>query len=31
MTLNIIGIAGAVVSLIYLFDVRPKIREITGG
>jgi hypothetical protein len=30
MTLNIIGIAGAVVSLIYLFDVRPKIREITG-
>lgn len=30
MTLNIIGIAGIVASLIYLFDVRPKIREITG-
>jgi len=30
MTLNLIGIAGTVVSLIYLFDVRPKIREITG-
>ncbi|MBM3669018.1 MAG: DUF2516 family protein [Actinobacteria bacterium] len=30
MTLNIIGIAGTVASLIYLFDVRPKIREITG-
>jgi hypothetical protein len=30
MTLNIIGIAGLVASLIYLFDVRPKIREITG-
>ena len=30
MTLNLLGIAGAVASLIYLFDVRPKIREITG-
>ena len=30
MTLNLLGIAGSVASLIYLFDVRPKIREITG-
>lgn len=30
MTLNFIGIAGIVASLIYLFDVRLKIREITG-
>lgn len=27
---GLIGLAGAVVSLIYLFDVRPKIVEITG-
>lgn len=30
LTLNLLGIAGMVASLIYLFDVRPKIREITG-
>lgn len=30
LTLNLLGIAGLVASLIYLFDVRPKIREITG-
>ena len=29
-TLGIIGLAGVVVALIYLFDVRPKIRDITG-
>lgn len=28
-TLNLIGIAGVVVALVYLFDVRPKIIEIT--
>lgn len=28
MTLNILGIAGLVVALIYLFDVRPRIVEI---
>ena len=27
---GIVGLAGIVVSLIYLFDVRPKILEITG-
>lgn len=30
MTLGIIGLAGMVVSLVYLFDIRPKIAEITG-
>lgn len=30
MTLNIIGIAGAVAALVYLFDVRPKLIEILG-
>lgn len=28
--LGIIGLAGIVVSLVYLFDVRPRIAEITG-
>lgn len=28
--LGLIGLAGIVVSLVYLFDVRPKITEITG-
>ena len=28
-TLNLIGLAGVVVALIYLFDVRPRIIEIT--
>lgn len=28
--LGLVGLAGIVVSLIYLFDVRPKIVEITG-
>ena len=31
MTLNFIGIAGAVAALVYLFDVRPRIIEILGG
>ena len=30
-TLGLLGIAGTVVALIYIFDVRPKIVEITGG
>ncbi len=29
-TLDLLGIAGTVIALIYLFDVRPKILEITG-
>lgn len=29
-TLGLIGLAGVVIALIYLFDVRPKIRDITG-
>jgi len=29
-TLGLIGLAGVAVALIYLFDVRPKIRDITG-
>jgi len=29
-TLGLIGLAGIVVALIYLFDIRPKIVEITG-
>ena len=28
--LGLIGLAGAVVALVYMFDVRPRIREITG-
>ena len=31
LTLNIIGFAGLIVALIYLFDVRARIVEITGG
>lgn len=30
LTLSLFGIAGAVVALIYLFDIRPKIQAITG-
>ena len=30
LTLTIFGLAGVVVSLIYLFDVRPRIAEITS-
>lgn len=30
MTLNLIGIAGAVAALVYLFDVRPRLVEIMG-
>lgn len=30
-TLNIIGIAGIVVALIYLFDVRARIADLMGG
>lgn len=30
LTLSLFGIAGAVVAMIYLFDIRPKIRSITG-
>lgn len=29
-TLNLIGLAGIIVALIYLFDVRPKIIDITS-
>ena len=28
--LGLIGLAGAVIALVYLFDVRPRIKEITG-
>lgn len=31
LTIGIIGIAGLVVALVYLFDVRVRIAEITGG
>ncbi|MEI6361561.1 MAG: DUF2516 family protein [Actinomycetes bacterium] len=31
MTLNLIGIAGTVVALVYLFDVRTKIIDITSN
>lgn len=31
LTLNIIGFAGLVVALVYLFDVRSRIAEITGS
>ena len=31
LTLNIIGIAGIVVALIYLFDVRARIADLLGG
>ena len=30
LTLSLFGIAGAVVALIYLCDIRPKIQAITG-
>lgn len=30
-TLDLLGLAGTVVSLIYLFDVRPRLQDITGG
>ena len=30
LTLSIFGLAGIVVALIYLFDIRPKIKEILG-
>ena len=30
LTLTLLGIAGAVIALIYLFDIRPRIRSITG-
>lgn len=30
LTLTLFGIAGAVVALIYLFDIRPRIKSITG-
>lgn len=30
LSLNIIGLAGVVVALVYLFDVRPKIVDITS-
>ena len=29
-TLGLFGIAGAVIALIYLFDIRPRIKSITG-
>jgi hypothetical protein len=31
LTLSIFGLAGVVVALVYLFDVRPRIVDITGG
>lgn len=31
LTLSIIGLAGIVVALVYLFGVRPRIVAITGG
>ena len=31
LTLTLFGIAGTVVAMIYLFDIRPRIVEITGG
>lgn len=30
LTLSLFGIAGAVIALIYLFDIRPRIKSITG-
>ena len=29
-TLDLLGLAGTVVALLYLFDVRPRLQEITG-
>jgi hypothetical protein len=31
LTLGIVGLAGIVVAMVYLFDVRPRIVDITGG
>lgn len=31
LTLTLFGIAGTVVALVYLFDTRPRIIDITGG
>ena len=30
LTLNLIGIAAVVIAIIYVFDIRPRIVEITG-
>ena len=30
LTLNLIGIAAVVIAIIYVFDIRPRIAEITG-
>ena len=30
LTLSLFGIAGAVIALIYLFDIRPRIKSING-
>lgn len=30
LTLSLFGLAGIVIALIYLFDIRPKIKEIMG-
>ena len=30
LTLSLFGIAGAVIALIYMFDIRPRIKSITG-
>jgi hypothetical protein len=30
LTLSLFGLAGIVVALIYIFDIRPKIKEILG-
>jgi hypothetical protein len=30
LTLSIVGIAGVVVAMIYVFDIRPRIKAITG-
>lgn len=29
-TLDLLGLAGTVAALVYLFDVRPRVQEITG-
>ena len=30
LTLSLVGIAGVVVAMIYVFDIRPRIKAITG-
>ena len=30
LTLSLFGIAGAVIAIIYVFDIRPRIKSITG-